>query len=170
MAHPPPPPLPYRAAIMQSQAAETTNWLGPGRKGYDQILDHYNCSFQLSPIDCLRNVSAMGIKNFTSAQQMKFGPVEDHTTQTNNVVQEFVASRKFVNVPFLLGSNLNETTFLTTFLNKAQNASQLRDKFLNTLAPQDLARQNEVMAQYPQLGQNSDPVKPMSVTTYYSFI
>lgn len=140
----PPSPLPFRAAILESQQA---GLLQTGPIGYDAVLAKFSCDAAPSPIDCLRQVPATSIKSFIESESLFFPPVNNDGTQSNDV-RDSIRSKNFANVPFFLGTNSDEfSVFLAGF--GLTGGTQLVDKVLDIFAPNDTALQHSIIAQYP---------------------
>ncbi|KAH8694101.1 carboxylesterase [Talaromyces proteolyticus] len=122
----PPSPLPFAAAIMESQQAGLT---GDGLESYYMVLSNFSCETASSPIDCLRHVPATEIKAFIESQSLLFPPVDNDGTQLNDV-RSSISSKKFANVPIFLGTNANEGRVFVAALGLS-NSTNLIDQVLN---------------------------------------
>lgn len=155
MANPPTPPQ-FRAVVMESQASFTTSVAGPS-PNYAQVVAKFGCSSQPSPLDCLRQVPAADIKSFTSAQDMTWIPVQDGITQFDSVTGK-ISDRTFANVPFFVGSNLNDASYQAL----GQNSSQVAEEFLFLFSKGNTTIQNAIVSQYPpQITGNPTVFAPM---------
>ncbi|OHE92130.1 carboxylesterase [Colletotrichum orchidophilum] len=96
----PPSPLPFSAAILESQQALL---LGSGSDSYSKVLKNFNCT----DIKCLRQVSATDIKAFIEAQALVFPPVNGDGTSIGDV-RSSISSKKWPKIPVIMGTNLNE--------------------------------------------------------------
>lgn len=97
----PPSPLPFRAAILESQNALVS---GNGANNYKQVLNHFNCT----NIDCLRKVPAQEILTYNTENNLSFSPLVDGTTNVASNTLPNILSGKFAKVPILIGTNLDE--------------------------------------------------------------
>lgn len=102
----PPSPLPFRAAIMESEAVAA---IGNGLVSYNQVAAHFNCELAISPLNCLRNVDAKAIQTYITENSSGFFPVNDDTNVGYNSLPK-ILSGQFANVPILIGTNKNEFT------------------------------------------------------------
>ncbi|KAJ0296513.1 hypothetical protein COL5a_004722 [Colletotrichum fioriniae] len=96
----PPSPLPFSAAIMESQQSLL---LGSGSDSYSKVLKNFNCA----DIKCLRQVSATDIKAYIEAQALVFPPVNGDGTSINDV-RNSISSKKWPKIPVIMGTTLNE--------------------------------------------------------------
>lgn len=96
----PPKPLPFSSAILQSQNSVIS---GNGLVNYGSVLLHFNCA----NIACLRLVPATQIKAYIESESLGFPPVNGDGTSIADV-RTSITTRKWANVPAILGSNLNE--------------------------------------------------------------
>lgn len=124
----PPDPLPFRAAIMQSQNLAA---LGSGLNSYNQVSSHFGCTNDASPIDCLRRVPATDIQSYISEEGLSFPEVTGDGTSVGKQSIQSLANDRFARVPILIGTTADEAT---VFVNVAGLGSDLR--IVNeTLAP-----------------------------------
>ncbi|KAB8606240.1 hypothetical protein FH972_025870 [Carpinus fangiana] len=124
----PPSPLPFHGAILESQASVLT---GVGSLSYAATVANFRCTTAASPIDCLRKVPATDIKAFIEAQSLAFTPVNNDGTSTTDV-RPSIASKKFANVPILIGHNAQDAA---AFLAVAgiDNGTAVLDNVLSAL-------------------------------------
>ena len=94
----------------------------------------------------MRQISATDIKNFISAQDMTWVPMPDNITQSNDV-GDTITSGNFAKVPFFIGTNVNDSTFLS----HGKNLTEVVNMFLSIAAP-DPTYQNLILDQYRSLG------------------
>ncbi|KAF2400841.1 alpha/beta-hydrolase [Trichodelitschia bisporula] len=99
----PPNPLPFRAAILESNAMGVTG----GETSYTTLLKATNCTFAPSPLTCLRAVPAEAIKDTIERANLGFDPVADEITRTADVAARFT-SGKAAKVPLIIGSNADD--------------------------------------------------------------
>ncbi|MCJ1311332.1 hypothetical protein MMC25_005003 [Agyrium rufum] len=99
----PPSPLPYRAAILESQAASLT---GDSEANWETLATALDCTAG-DQLACVRKAPATQIKNIIETAMLAFAPVEDGATFTKNVAPNLF-SKKFAQVPFFLGTNSQE--------------------------------------------------------------
>ncbi|KAK4501555.1 hypothetical protein PRZ48_007364 [Zasmidium cellare] len=102
----PPSPLPFRAAIMESEATAAT---GNGLVSYTAVAVKFGCALSLSPLNCLRKVDGKAIQKFITDNALNFFPVNDNTNVGYNSLPS-ILSGQFANVPILMGTNKNEGT------------------------------------------------------------
>jgi carboxylesterase 2 len=102
----PPNPLPFSAAIMQSQASGTR----PGPSGWNKLAQYYGCDTKPSQLQCLREIDAVKIKDFIERNTLDFAPRADDVTHVNDV-QPKIKAGTVAKVPIIIGSNANEGTF-----------------------------------------------------------
>ncbi|KAL0936343.1 para-nitrobenzyl esterase (carboxylesterase) [Colletotrichum truncatum] len=100
----PPSPLPFSAAIMQSQQSML---IGSGSESYQKVLKNFKCDTASSPIACLREISATDLKAYIESEALVFPPVNGDGTSVSDV-RSSISSKKWPNIPVLLGTNLNE--------------------------------------------------------------
>ncbi|KAK2008226.1 carboxylesterase [Colletotrichum eremochloae] len=100
----PPSPLPFSAAIMQSQQ---TLLMGSGSDSYKKVLQQFKCQGEASPIACLRKVSATDIKAYIESAALVFPPVNGDGTSISDV-RGSITSNKWPKIPIMMGSTLNE--------------------------------------------------------------
>ncbi|GIZ46043.1 hypothetical protein CKM354_000918400 [Cercospora kikuchii] len=109
----PPSPLPFRAAIMQSQNQAAA---GVGLVSYNQVASNFGCSTAPSVIDCLRKVPATDIQAYITQNSLSFPDVTGDGTSVGKQALPNILSGKFANVPVLIGTNKNEASvFLDLF-------------------------------------------------------
>ncbi|KAF6799549.1 para-nitrobenzyl esterase (carboxylesterase) [Colletotrichum sojae] len=96
----PPSPLPFSAAIMESQQSML---MGSGADSYKKVLKNFNCK----DLACLRNVPATDIKSYIESAALVFPPVNGDGTSVANV-QDSIRTKKWAKVPVLMGTTLNE--------------------------------------------------------------
>lgn len=100
----PPSPLPFSAAIMESQQSLL---IGSGSDSYQKVLKQFSCDTQASPVACLRQVSATDIKAYIESAALVFPPVDGDGTSISDV-RNSISSKKWPKIPVLIGTNLNE--------------------------------------------------------------
>ncbi|KAK1994900.1 carboxylesterase [Colletotrichum falcatum] len=100
----PPSPVPFSAAIMQSQQSLL---IGPGLDNYNKVLQQFKCQGDSSPIACLRKVSATDIKAYIESTALVFPPVSGDGTSVTDV-RGSIMSKKWPKIPVLIGTTLNE--------------------------------------------------------------
>ena len=135
----PPDPLPYRAAIMESQATE---FIGNSTANWETLGTELGCTSDPSMIDCMRRANATQIKNIIETQVLDFAPVYNNLTAVSNVGST-LESRRFAQVPFMIGTNAQEGRSLIS-------PNTTVDEFLNAQFPGQTALQNAVLAAYPE--------------------
>ncbi|KAK3062992.1 hypothetical protein LTS18_002971 [Coniosporium uncinatum] len=99
----PPDPLPFRAAIMESEAAGFQN----GSQSWTRISRNLGCTGDTT-LECMRKVP---VTQLTAALStgigLSFGPVADDTTQSADVTNQ-INARTFADVPIIIGTNAEE--------------------------------------------------------------
>ncbi|KAJ6785455.1 hypothetical protein PWT90_01165 [Aphanocladium album] len=131
----PPSPLPFRAAIMESQGAVLP---ALPELSYGLVAKEFGCAYAPSSIDCLRNIPAADLASFISKKDIFFPPRDDHATWTSDV-RPRIRSKDFANVPIFLGSNADEGRLFAAALGLS-NASFTVDDQLALFIPNKLAR------------------------------
>jgi carboxylesterase 2 len=126
----PPSPLPFAAAIMESQQIAAS---GVGLVSYNAVLANFSCETAPSPIDCLREVPATQIKAVIESESLGFPPVNGDGTQLNDV-RPSISSGKFAKVPIFLGTNANEGRVFVAELG-ISNSTDLVDQVIDELVP-----------------------------------
>lgn len=102
----PPSPLPFRAAIMESQGQEISyGAIAP--KPWDLVVAKFNCSNATSALSCMQAVDAKELVNYISTQSITFEPIHNNLTWTYDI-RPMLFSKTFANVPFMIGSNSDE--------------------------------------------------------------
>lgn len=139
----PPSPLPFRAAIMESEALGTPV---NGSIAYKEVLAKFSCLHAPSPINCLRKVPAADLKHFLESNALSFAPVDGDGTNLNNV-KPIVDNRKLANVPFFIGTNSDEARAFIAALG-INNGTEAVDTVLNWIAPNNTNLQQSITAQY----------------------
>jgi acetylcholinesterase/carboxylesterase 2 len=100
----PPSPLPFHAAIIESEALELP---GNGTANYQNVSQHFNCT----DINCLRNVSMSSIQDYVSKNNLFFKPVADNATSVSDI-RNSINNGTFANVSMIIGTNKNELSKL----------------------------------------------------------
>lgn len=133
----PPDPLPYRAAILESEATMTQG----GVSSWDALVNALNCTEASSEIACVRSFSAKKIENKIEKLGVLFPPVSDNVTSTSNV-GPMIKSKRWAHVPFLIGTNAQEGRAFTIGVVNITS-------YIEAFFPGDTTLQNEILAQYP---------------------
>jgi acetylcholinesterase/carboxylesterase 2 len=100
----PPSPLPFQAAIIESEALALP---GNGTANYQNVSYHFNCT----DISCLRNVSMNSIQDYISENNLLFKPVADNATCVSDI-RNSINNGTFANVSIIIGTNKNELSQL----------------------------------------------------------
>ncbi|KAL2823734.1 alpha/beta-hydrolase [Aspergillus cavernicola] len=100
----PPSPLPFQAAIIESEAIELP---GNGPANYQNVSQYFNCT----DINCLRNIPVNGIQDYILKNNLFFKPIVDDVTCVSDV-RNSINNGTFANVPIIIGSNKNELSAL----------------------------------------------------------
>lgn len=125
----PPNPLPFRAAILQSQGSAST---GLTQVSYAGVAKHFGCSDAPSTLACLRKVPGTDIENYITENALGFPPVSDAINSGGNTLPS-ILSGKFANVPILIGSNSDEFTVFANIAGLDGNLTALTEGFNSTL-------------------------------------
>lgn len=137
---------PFRAAIMQSGQAtsyvNTTN----APVGWLTLSAVLNCTqtHPSSNLTCLRNQTALTLKNTIERLAIPFRPVTDNVT-TLRYPEAARLNRSVANVPILAGTNANEAT---SFIVGQTNATA----YVGNLFPGQTELVNTILSAYPATG------------------
>jgi hypothetical protein len=102
----PPEPLPFRAAIMESERTSLRiNASANGSLAYKNVSDHFNCRY----IDRLRNLPIRDLKEYLTTASLTFLPTEDSKMFVANLTTS-VEKGRFVKVPFIIGTSKDESS------------------------------------------------------------
>lgn len=118
----PPSPLPFRAAIMESQQALRS---GNGLTSYNQVAANFDCVTAPSVIECLRKVPGTDIQKYITDNGVNFPPVTGDGTDSGSQTLPAIQSGKFANVPIFIGTNHDEFTVFLNILGVPSNVSDL---------------------------------------------
>ncbi|CCF44309.1 carboxylesterase [Colletotrichum higginsianum] len=143
----PPSPLPFSAAIMQSQQSLL---VGSGSDSYKKVLKQFACDKAPSPIACLRLLPATDIKAYIESAALVFPPVNGDGTSVSDV-RGSITSKKWPKIPVLIGTTLNEARVFLAVENNADGASAL-DSALSKVGISSTATKNSVLAGYSAKG------------------
>lgn len=99
----PPSPLPYRAAILESEATLSGN----GLQSWEILIAQLNCSSATSQLACARAAPATTIKSIIEQNVLTFAPAFDNVTAVNNSAPSF-SSGTAAKVPFMIGTTYQE--------------------------------------------------------------
>ncbi|PGG99296.1 hypothetical protein AJ79_08563 [Helicocarpus griseus UAMH5409] len=108
----PPDPLPFRAAIFQSNDGSVPIIPSDPATSWKKLLETTKCASDKA-LDCIRAISALELKEIVERQQLQFGPVPDggatwadspRKDRLNSTDQQSRIAR----VPVLVGSNADE--------------------------------------------------------------
>ncbi|KAL3481111.1 alpha/beta-hydrolase [Aspergillus californicus] len=100
----PPSPLPFYAAIMESQTAALPE---DGAANYQNVSQHFGCT----DINCLRNVPMHDLQNYILGNNLFFYPSVDNVTCVSDI-RKSIDKGTSANVPIILGTNANELSGL----------------------------------------------------------
>ncbi|KAH7372010.1 carboxylesterase [Pyrenochaeta sp. MPI-SDFR-AT-0127] len=139
----PPNPLPFSAAILESQNAVFT---GNGLNNHKQVLAKFSCT----NIACLRGVSATEIKAYIESSGLAFPPVNGDGTSIDDV-RGSILTRKWARVPTLFGSNLNEARIFLAVLG-LNNGTAVVDNVLRSLGIESADVRKSILAIYAAQG------------------
>lgn len=164
----PPSPLPFRAAIMESEA---TAALGVGLVSYNQVAANFGCALSVSPLNCLRKVDGKAIQKYITDNAVGFFPVNDNTNVGYNSLPS-IQSGKFANVPILMGTNKNEGTVFVEIFGLGSDLDiigdllqplgiplldSVKDKLINSYIGQGVANTSSAL-----VGQYVPPTQPFN--------
>ncbi|KAL4956379.1 alpha/beta-hydrolase [Aspergillus filifer] len=96
----PPSPLPFRAAIIESQQRELP---GNGTENFLCAAAHFNCE----NTQCLRDVPERNLTDYIREKNLFFPPVYDNITCISDV-RPHIENGQFANMPLLMGTNRDE--------------------------------------------------------------
>lgn len=96
----PPSPLPFRAAILESEAVGLT---GTGSAAWSYLVSATNCTNTTSPLACVRGVPAVTIKSIIEHAALEFPPSVDNVTESGDPVLG-ITNGTFARVPIMLGT------------------------------------------------------------------
>lgn len=103
----PPSPLPFQAAIMQSEAALNG---GNGTASWEELVALLGCSTTASEaakLKCVRSKPGTTIQNLIETKSLAFFPTEDGVTETTDV-RPYFNDGTAAKVPFMIGTNQDE--------------------------------------------------------------
>jgi len=111
----PPNPLPFRAAIMESQSTllPSNDW--------DKLVGLLNCTQAISKLACVQAADAMTIGSLASKYLLSFPPTVDGVTHLDHI-EHAIEAKTAAPVPILIGTNGNELGQLIPIL-QSGNAS-----------------------------------------------
>jgi carboxylesterase 2 len=100
----PPSPLPFSAAIMESEASGVKG----GPVAFNKLASALGCN-ATAQLACVRAAPATKIKYIIETQRLTFGPIEDGKTMLQDV-RDNIRKGKAAKVPVIIGTNKNEGT------------------------------------------------------------
>ncbi|KAF5854940.1 hypothetical protein ETB97_010554 [Aspergillus alliaceus] len=130
----PPEPLPFQAAIIQSQALGAE---GSGKESWLKLVEELGCNSTTSQLQCVKSAPLDRIIPLLNRQALVFPPAIDNKTNIGNfgdAVIQYTAAP----VPVLIGTNANEGTALTSVMPPSQR--MIEYIFRNDTRSQKLAR------------------------------
>lgn len=146
----PPYPLPFAAAIMESQQAlDPFNSLD----AYNSAVANFSCTSAPSHLECLRNVPVQDLKDYLDETLAFFGPVQEDGTSTQDI-RPSINSGKFAKVPIMMGTNLNEGRVFEALLG-LENSTSFLDFIGGWLGLDVKQGVGELLAQLTAQGVNS---------------
>ncbi|KAE9989657.1 hypothetical protein EG327_002420 [Venturia inaequalis] len=146
----PPSPLPFHSAIMESQQ---TFLIGDGKANYLNVLAHFGCT----TIQCLRQVSAADIKNYTLTAGLMFPPAAGDGTYVKDI-RSSISSGKFAKVPIMMGTNLNEARLFLGAVGLTNDGSTIVNSVLSLFGLNSTAAQQNILSKYAADVINNDIV------------
>jgi carboxylesterase 2 len=144
----PPEPVPFRAAILESEAATIP---ASPLASWDQLVLLTNCAAAPSQIDCVRAVPAAQIKSIIEQYMIGFGPVEDGTTYVKDTRTAFT-THTAAQIPLFFGTNSQEGRVFAYLF--GLNANYTAQQYLEQTFPGATALQAAIFAAYPPALQN----------------
>ncbi|GKT48724.1 cocaine esterase [Colletotrichum spaethianum] len=143
----PPSPLPFSAAIMQSQQSLL---IGSGSDSYKKVLQQFKCQSESSPIACLRKVPAADIKAYIESAALVFPPVNGDGTSVSDV-RGSITSKKWPKIPVLIGTTLNEARVFLA-VETAGDGTSAMDATMSKIGVTSTNTKNSILAQYSAKG------------------
>lgn len=115
----PPVPLPFHAAIMESQGYDTQ--FQNGTDHWLQLVDALNCTGPDEvALECVRQAPVTRIKSMIEHLAVGFGPsLDGDTTQSANI-SEAISAKTVAQVPLIIGTNADEGTYFVDTLHENQ--------------------------------------------------
>ena len=147
----PPDPLPFRAAIMESQAL-----LAPPGKDWDKLADLVNCTHTVSQLACVQAVDANTIAALSTKNLLFFSPTVDHITHIDHV-ERAIFKKTPARVPLLIGTNGNE---LGEYVVLLQSTNVSLEETLASLLPSSPEIFNTLLT--GQTTQTGDPASALT--------
>lgn len=146
----PPSPLPFHAAIMESNGLSAVVDSGAaGAASWAALASAVGCADAASQLACVRNVDAATIKSVIEHAALSFPPTEDNVTCVADV-RSSIASKRWADLPILIGSNANEGRVFATQVGISPNASQAEiAQYLNATFPNNTELHQAILAAYP---------------------
>ncbi|KAJ4996290.1 Cocaine esterase [Colletotrichum sp. SAR 10_66] len=143
----PPSPLPFAAAIMESQQSLL---LGSGLDSYNKVLKQFSCA----DVACLRKVDATAIKAYIESAALVFPPVAGDGTATKDV-RPSISGKTWPKIPVMIGTTLNEARAFLAVDGMNDGSGAMSDA-LSMVGITDAATKNSILAKYALQGFN-DP-------------
>ena len=141
----PPQPVPFRAAILESEATQTAP---SGPAAWASLVAALNCTGSSSELACVRAAPASTIQNIEESQSLAFNPTNNNLTAVNNTGPIF-SSGGGARVPFLIGTNANEGRPFAYPLTVADPSLTL-NAYVESLIPSSVPQlQQAIEALYP---------------------
>ena len=162
----PPSPLPFRAAIMESEAISLA---GTPASSWAALVSGLNCASAVSQLACVRAASASDIKNIEVTQGLAFPPTFENQTAEMDTAHTFAAG-KGSKVPFLIGTNENEgRPFAYEVILVAGPDVDIAGYLISALGTQFTDTINKVVAAYPVSTYGSNYLALSAIITDYLF-
>lgn len=140
----PPHPLPFHAAILESETVLFAS--ANGSASWAALVAAVNCTTAVSPLDCVRGVEVSTIQNIIEVNALAFPPVVDNVTNSGNVSRD-ITSHALARVPILIGTNAQEGR-LFAYAASLDGPLNLTT-FLNATFPGQAGQQAAIAAAYP---------------------
>lgn len=117
----PPKPLPFAAAVMQSQQSGHSY---ESKSSWEHVVMHFGCWDRISHLRCLREVPAHKLKEFTEMFYVTFGPVQEDGTSTTDI-RKSIDAGTFAKVPMMIGTNANEARAFEAFFGMDKSSATI---------------------------------------------
>lgn len=114
----PPNPLPFRAAIMQSQAAGVRDTV----EAWNKLTAGLGCNTTGTQLECVRSKNATEIKALIEKQNLQFGPLADNVTYVADV-RPAIKNGTAAKVPIIMGTTADEGSLFMALGLSAPNST-----------------------------------------------
>ncbi|KAL4861557.1 Carboxylesterase [Aspergillus spectabilis] len=167
---PPPEPVPFHAAIMQSGDSSIRNRADDAGVAWKKLVELAGCPANRNIIRCLRALPALKLKDIIERNALTFGPVHDEATYADHPQKRRLASTAeqplIARVPLMIGSNARDAWPLITGLNDT-------DQYLRATFPTFTEEQRQAIIHAYRIsaatGIRSPAEQIAVITTEYGF-